>query len=296
MGAFLIALAGPILHGGANIADNYLTTRLLKKPSSLIFFSICSHLIFLPLVFLIETPGVPPLNLIPFFLLIGMIEVFYLYPYYKALQADDTSVVSSLFSLGNIFVPILAFGLVGEILRWYQYLGFVVIILSSTALTWKNTRSLQFNRSLGYMLICSALLALEAVIYKYVFNSVSWSTGFIGGTLCAGAISFGFLLIPAIRRNIRTSIPNLKTSVKAFTVEELLTFGGSAASTYAISLISVTVAKSISALQPFFVLLYAILLGRFFPGIFHEKTDRKSILKKFFLFSLVVAGIRLVLE
>jgi len=290
----LVAFINPVLHGFANVLDNYLTNKLFKSVWTLAFYSTCFNVLFLPLVLLIEIPGLPPTSLLPFFFLIAIIEVLYLFPYYKAMQVDDTSVVSSLFSLGRIFVPIFAFLFVGEVLQFTQYLGSLVIVLGGAALTLNNHGTLRLNKSFFYMFVCSALLAIEAVVYKYLFESVSWSTGFVWTTLFSAAIIIGFLLVPKIRRDVKEQTGNLKRNAPVFAFEELLTFGGSAASTYAISLVPVTLAKSIGAFQPFFVLVYALVLGRFFPQMFHENIDRRSLVKKFLLFAIMVIGIILV--
>lgn len=292
----LVAFVGPVLHGFANVLDNYLTNRLFKSVWTLTFYSTFFNILFLPLVLLVEIPGLPPVSLLPFFFLIALIEVLYLYPYYKALQSDDTSVVSSLFSLGRIFVPIFAFLFVGEILTFTQYLGFFIIILGSAALTLNNNGSLRFNKSLLYMLICSILLAIEAVMYKYIFESVSWSTGFVWTALFSYSIIFCFLFVPKLRCDIRKQMSGLKRNVHIFAFEELLTFGGSATSVYVISLVPVTLAKSIGAFQPFFVLAYALILGKSFPRMFRESVSRGSIVKKSILFSIMVAGVILVVR
>lgn len=292
----LIAFISPVLHGFANVLDNYLTNKLFKSVWTLTFYSTFFNILFLPLVLLVEIPGLPPVPLLPFFFLVALIEVLYLYPYYKALQSDDTSVVSSLFSLGRIFVPIFAFLFVGEVLTLTQYLGFFIIILGSTALTLNNHGILRFNKSFFYMLACSILLALEAVVYKYLFENVSWSTGFVWTTLFSSAIILCFLFVPELRRDIRKQTSDLKRNAPVFALEEFLTFGGSAASTFAISLVPVTLAKSIGAFQPFFVLVYALVLGKSFPRMFRESVERRSVVKKFMLFAIMVIGIILIVS
>src|SRR3989344_1587664 len=292
----LIAFISPALHGFANVLDNYLTNKLFKSVWTLTFYSTFFNILFLPLVLLVEIPGLPPVSLLPFFFLVALIEVLYLYPYYKALQSDDTSVVSSLFSLGRIFVPVFAFLFVGEVLTLTQYLGFFIIILGSAALTLNNHGILRFNRSLFYMLVCSILLALESVVYKYLFENVSWSTGFVWTTFFSSAIASCFLSVPKLRRDIHGQTSDLKRNIPVFAFEEFLTFGGSAASTYAISLVPVTLAKSIGAFQPFFVLIYALIIGKSFPQIFRESADRRTIVKKFMLFAIMVIGIILIVR
>ncbi|MEK6857885.1 MAG: DMT family transporter, partial [Nanoarchaeota archaeon] len=255
----IIAFLGPLFHGLSNIFDNYLVNKLFKDPFILVFYSSLINLIFLPFIFLISVPSLPSLDLIPFYLLLGLINVLYLYPYYKALQNDDTSVVVSLFSLEKLLVPILAFFIVGEILSFTQYIGFFVVILSGSVLTLNNhNKKFTINKSFFYMTLVSFILAFESVLYKYVFNNVDWSTGFTWSLVASFIVTLPILLIRKNREKIHSQWHSFKSKSHVFVFEELLTFGGSAASTFAISLVPVTVVISISSVQPFFVLIFAV--------------------------------------
>jgi drug/metabolite transporter (DMT)-like permease len=235
------------------------------------------------------------LNLLPFLLIIGLIEVAYLFPYYKALEDDDTSIVASLFVLGDIFVPVLAFLIVGEALYFHQYLGFFIIVLSGFLLSFNGQKRFRFNKSLLYMFVCSLMLAVEVVLYKYVFEKSGWSVGFIWPNIFAFLFAVSLFLFPKRRQGIKSQFVNFKRKLPIFAFEELLTFGGSMAATYAIFLVPVTLEKGISALQPIFVLLYAIILSKFFPNLFKEKIDKASIFKKVVLFVIMTIGVILIL-
>ncbi len=292
----LIAFLNPVLHGFANVLDNYLTNKLFKSAWTLTFYSTIFNVLFLPIVLLIQIPGLPPVHLLPFFFAIALIEVFYLYPYYKALQSDDTSVVSSLFSLGRIFVPILAFMFVGEVLQFNQYLGFFIIIFASAALTLNNHGTLRLNKSFFYMMFCSVLLAVETVMYKYIFENVSWSTGFVWTGVLSSIIVLFFLMVPKIRQNIMGQTSDLKQNLHLFMFQEFSSFAGSAALTLAISLVPVTLAAGIESSQPFFVLIYALLFGRSYSRLFKEGIDRRSVFKKTLLFLIMLLGIILIVK
>ncbi|HLC59398.1 MAG TPA: hypothetical protein VJH34_02650, partial [archaeon] len=99
----LIALLNPLLHGWSNIIDNVLVNRIFKNPLNLVVFSSVMNLAFLPLLFLFHIPVLPTASTLPIFILLGLLDIAYVWPYYKALQHDDTSVVSGLFSLGKVF-------------------------------------------------------------------------------------------------------------------------------------------------------------------------------------------------
>lgn len=161
----LLAFISPISHALCNIIDNYMTSKLFTNVWTLIFYGEMVGILFLPLLFLFERPDLsPPLMMLPLFGLLALIEVWYLYPYYKALSHDDTSVVASLFSLGKVTVPLFAFLMVGEILTCIQYLGFALIVVASSLLTYDKWAKLKFNKSLFYMLWTSIILSFEVVL------------------------------------------------------------------------------------------------------------------------------------
>jgi uncharacterized membrane protein len=295
MSWLFFALLSPMAYGAANILDNYLASKLFKNIWTLTAYSLLFNCLFVFFVFFIEVPSIPPLALFPFFLLIGLIETFYLYPYYKALKADDTSIVAALFTLGKILVPALAFLLVGEALQWQHYLGFLIIILGSAALSLNGDGGkLRLNAAFGYMLICSLLLSVETVVYKYVFEQVSWSTGFFWTTIMILPVVGCLFLIPKIRKDIIADRKVFKKHAHIFVSQEFLSFIGGATFTYAIVLAPATFVEGIAALKPMIILIYALVLGRFFPKVFREHVRRKDLFKKFLLFTLSVVGVILV--
>lgn len=283
-----------MLHALSNVIDTYLSNRLVRSVWSLGVISGISAVVFLPIVVLIQRPEIPPTYLLPYFFAIGVIEIFYLFPYYKALQEEDTSVVASLFSLGKFFIPVFSYFAVGELLRPSQYVGFFVIILASMFLTVNKTDKIRLNKAFAYMLFAGFLLAIEAVIYKYVLESVSWSTTVVSTSFSSFIIVLGLLCITPIRHRFFQEVRQLKSIVTLFTVNEFLGFAGSSISPYVISLVPVTLAKSIEGFQPFFVLVYAIIFHRFFPGVFRETIDRRTIAKKFILFGCMIVGVVMV--
>ena len=288
-----LAFLAPVLFGLANILDNYFVNRLFKNVTSLVFYATLLNLLFLPFLFFIQTPHLPAWNLIPAFIAVALVDILYLFPYYKALQHDDTSTVSSLFSLGKVFVPLLAFLFVGEVLHPTQYLGFFILILSSALITMEPGK-LKFNRSFMYMALSSLLIALETVIYKYIFTNVNWITGFTWALLFSFFLLLPLLMLKKTRASIRAQAHVFRKTFHLFALEELLTFGGFAAITYAISVASVTIVNAIGSFQPFFVLLYALIFSRLFPTVFKEKIDRISLLKKMVFFALMISGVILI--
>jgi drug/metabolite transporter (DMT)-like permease len=292
----LIAIFEPIFHGLANVLDNHLTNNLFKRVSTLMFFADLTNVLFIPIILILDFPTWPTWNQVPFFMALGLCSMGYLYPYYKALQHDDTSIVISLFSIGEIFVPILAYFLVGERLTFVQYSGFLIIIFSAALLSLNGQQKFRPNAAFFWMILCTFILALETVIYKYLFAQVSWGTGFTWGTLAAFFLSLGFFIPKTNREDILKNIKRYKKHFSLFAIEEFLTFGGSAAHTLAISMISVTLVNAVSSFQPIIVLIYALILGRLYPRIFKEQISRKAMIKKIILFIIMMLGLTIILK
>jgi hypothetical protein len=146
------------------------------------------------------------------------------------------------------------------------------------------------------MLVVSFILSLDSVLYKHVLNEASWGTTYIWVILSSFFFSACFLIHPKIRKGFRLQLQASKQSFGFLALEEFMNFGGSVAATYTLSLVSVTLARSIGAIFPFIILFYAVVLQKFFPKFFHENIDKGTIAKKIILFSIVLAGVFLVVR
>lgn len=291
----LIAFITPIFHGAANILDNYLIKNFFYKKTALIFYSTFLNTIFLPFLFLIfGLPKIPDIQTFGLFFIIGAIHIGYLYPYYKSLQLNDTSIVTALFSLNKFFVPVLAFIVVKEQLTVVQYAGILIVILSNFALNIKNFHSFQLNKSFWWMLICAFILSIETVLYKFIFLSVDWITGFSWPII----LSFSLLLtlIPAFRKDIIISKNVFIRLSPIFIIEELFTFIGVGAATYAISVAPVSLVKTIGQTQVIFVLLYAWVFKNVLPEFFNEDINYNTLRKKLIVFAAIIIGVLLSLN
>lgn len=295
MSWIFIALAAPLLFAISNLLDNYLSTKITKGTSTLVFYSAVFNILFLPLLFFEGMPGMPNATEWGIIFLIGLLEVLWLFPYFKAYEHDDTSVVASLFSLGKILVPVFAFFLIGEVLAPIQYIGFIIIIFASVLLTAEDVRNLKFNKSLFLMLLSSAIVSLQAVLYKEAFFTVDWVTGLFWSRVLSFGIVLFFLLHAATRTEVRAQLKQFKRLAIPLTLVELFSFVGMAALTFVLTTQPATVVESIAAIQPIFVLLFAVLFARRFPTFFNEKIEKRDILYKSTFFLIMMIGILFVL-
>src|SRR3989344_3588926 len=292
------ALLSPALYAISEICDNFLVNKRFKHPLILIFFTSLFNLFYAPVLFYFKHPVIPPLSTLPIFILLGFVNVAYLYPYYKGLQSDDTSVAISFLAIERLMVPILAFLIVGEVLNFSQYLGILIIVISVVLLGLRHANSkFKLSKGVWYISLAGLFLAFEGVFLKLLFyQGVSVSTAIGGEAIFSLFFSFSLLILPKIRRDVRTMFPAFMVLAPLFLIEELFTFLGLLAEGYAISLASVSVVKGITMAAPFYLLIYAWLGGGIFPSLFKENLHRKNVVKKLLLFVVLIVGILLIKE
>ena len=294
MSWILFALLAPVFYSVSAVIDNYLSDKLFRKTTSLIFYSFIFQLAILPIVFAIQRPTVPSLSLLPYFLIAGLCDVLYLYPYYKALQNDDTAVVNSLWAICRVFVPIGAFFFIGEALAPIHYLGFLLVITSSVLLSHNGGRGVKFNRSLLYMVVACAIVSAEIVIYKHLLSNATWSTSYIGATLAGFLLMLPMLLIRKWRNGVTSQWQTFRTNFHWLGFEGLSTGAAAMSWTYAASLAPVSLVVGVGAVQPFIVLIFAVVFSGLFPKFFKEKISARQIVKKMALFAVTAIGVLLI--
>ena len=289
------ALGSAIFHGGANILDSYFSNSIFKRLATIIFIWSLLNIAFLPIVFILDFPSIISLKLLPIIIAIAATEVLYQFPYYWALRTTDTSVAASLFSFGDLFVPLFAFFIVGEQLAGLQYIGFFMVIIASITLS-LDFKKFKVNTALFLMVGVSLLLALQTVLYKYLFEQgTRWGTATTWVAIVQIVIASSLLLYKKNRQDFPNIVTIIKKSGWMLLLIQVLTWGGEAAGNLSLLIIPASVMHGITATQPIFVLIFAIIFAKRLPVLFREETDRKSITKKLLLFAVMIAGIVLVM-
>ena len=289
----VIAFFEPVFHGGCNIIDHFLSAKVFPRLTTLVFFGKAITLLFLPIVWYLS----PPAQLSPLLLAlvfgIACIEVLYNFPYYYALRVIDTSIVASLFSIGKIFVPILAYVVVGERLLPIQYFGFLLISVAALALTFDRAR-LRLNGAFFLMGFVSLILAVETIMYKYAFtHGASWGSVIVPMTLFEFCIiAFAYTATGGVR-TLHTDLGTVRASWKLFFWNEFFGWLGNMGDSFGVSVLPATVARAIGSTQPIFTLLYASLFKRKHPEVFREQLGTRAVVKLSW-FSVIIVGVVLV--
>jgi len=286
---YLLAFLAPLFYAISVIIESFLSLAVFKRPLVMVFFASLTNALFTPLVLFMGFPTIPSLESIGFYILIAIIDISYLYPYYVALKKTDTSVVSSLFALGKIFVPILAFILLQDSLTIPQYIGFFLIIGTSSILNKKTHSVFHLNQAFYQMFLSSLLLALRICLVKLVILlDANFVNVLIYPNLISGLLPFTFLLSVHNKYAIKRRLPAYRQQFKFFFFIEFLTFVAVSASTIAVSHLSPVICTAIEATEPLFVLGIALLINA--TGLFHFR-EKIGLIKKIICFVLMIIGI-----
>lgn len=292
-----IAFLAPLFYAFACIIESHLANHTFKHQTTMIFYISMMNAVFLPLVFLVGMPSIPAWTSLAFFAVLALIDILYLYPYYTAMKVIDTSIVAALFSLGQITIPVMTYFLLDERLELTQYIGFVIIIMASVALSLKGTKIPKLNRAFYYMVGASLLRAFYVVLEKYVLNEDgNWVNMVVYPNFISGLIPLGFLFYGKWRKDILKNFPPYLRKFKYFAVNEFLCFLGLVSSVYGLSGLSPVASASISATMPIFMLTISFILLKQFDIRLKEKISQRVMMKKIFCFVLIILGVILVVS
>ena len=293
----LIAFLSPFFEALSDVIESLLSNKTFKHQTTMIFYVSMMNFVFLPLIFLLGTPSVPVKESLWFYLILAIIDVTYLYPFYSAMKVIDTSIVSALFALGEVIVPILSYFILDDVLTLHQYIGFAIIVMASIALSMKSTKIPKLNRAFYYMLFASFLLSLRVVIVKCTMNiEGNWVNLIVYPDIISGLLPFGLLFIEKYRKDIAKNFPPYLKKFKIFALDEFICFLGLVCSTYALDHLSPVVSSGINSMRPIFLLLIGAFLLCVCNITLKEKITPRILVKKVFFFILMILGVILVVQ
>lgn len=293
----LFAFSGPVLWAASTHIDKYLVERYFKNSDTavLMVFTAWIGLIMLPFIWIFE-PSTIALPFLSIFVMIvsGILYMGAILFYLRAIQSAEASVVAPLFQMSILFTFALGYLILHETLTQNNALGVAFIIAGALALSLDTSfrfRALKL-RILLLMLLCTFVLALSTVIFKFFAIQESfWSTTFwtyVGEAL----FGIGILAIPRYLKQFKTL---LKTNTGALLavngVNELINLGGGLGVRFASLFAPVVIISAISSTTTLFVFIFGILLTIFLPHLAREDISRANLLQKGMAAILVTIGV-----
>lgn len=199
--------------------------------------------------------------------------------YFRAIQLEEVSRVVPLYGLMPLFVAVFAAIFLGEVFPPVKYAGIALIVLGALLLSLKRLRHLRFGKGIVWMLLSILFVTFGAIASKYVLAEVSPWTLFayskLGTTFAALPFAgSGYLAYLSAYRKYGGRVP-------IFTgLSEGLTSITSIFFLYAASTGYITLVNALVGTQPFFLLLFTVIITRYWPKVLHEEGGGRILARK----------------
>jgi len=277
-----------------NTVDKYVLTKLVKKPVVPLMILGIIGLIASFFVHLFHGFSYLSYFNIALAFVAGILYVIGILFYFKAVKIEEISRVIPLLYLSSLFVSILAAIFLGEIFTPIKYLGIFLLIIGAVSISSKNFIKFGFGKAFWFMVLASLVFSINAVITKYLLNFVDFWTIF--SYIRIGAF---FALIPTFCFSFKDLILAVwehgKKTVILISLNEILALFAVILITIAMTKGYITLVNALSSVQPFFVLLIAVILSVFYPKILKEEIGKSAILLKLIAITLMFVGVILII-
>ena len=275
------------------------------------------------MVFLWFAPFVPSWPWLFIDLLAGLVFLWALIAWYKALhQSEATKVVP----LVGAFIPVFSFLLadvfLGEELTPPQLLALFILIAGGVLISVKHGRQTIFQKcakycrvSFGFLigktyaednplrrLLVNSLVAAFAfaayyVLIKYIYNNQPFLGSYVWTRIGSFVGALALLAAPAYRRLIFAKKRRAEAvrSLPLFLAVRLLAVAAFILLNYAISLGNVALINALQGVQYLFLIFIILALSEQYPRILQEELSRRILLQKFIGVALIAVGLYLLI-
>jgi len=278
-----------------NISDKYVISKLINRPMIPVLFMGILSIISAVVVYFVHGFEKMSWPLILMAGAAGVVYVAFAFCYFKAMQTEEVSRMVPLMYVNPLFILVISIFLFSEVLTVFKYLGVLLLVLGGILISTEDIHKFKLSKGAWIMLFGTFLLAVNQVLTKYLLNYADFWTVFAYVRIAA---FIALIPIFAIEFNHVMHIIKQKDK-KAFwliTLTETLNIVGILFITVAIAGGSATLANALSSVQPFIVLVFALLLSRFHPEIIKESLHKKTIILKIAAIIIIVVGAGMVIK
>lgn len=293
---YLYAAVTPVLYSVTNFVDKFLIEKKIKDP---IAITALSGLVSGALGILLGIfTGFKYLGLTQTALLLiaGLLLIFYLLPYYKALKLEDTSRVVPLFQFIPVFTLILSTIFLKESLSPKQTIGLLLVVSAGFILSAEKIEGKIFRprKALWFMLLSGLMYGCVGILFRYVVRESDYWTTLSWNYIGTGLGAILLLLLPKIRLSIKSQVREIKSSLVIINANNGIAILADMSGAYAISLATVPLVNIIGGIQPLVVLILGLILSVWFPQIIKEDIRKVVVAHKLISILLIFSGLYLV--
>ena len=288
---FILALLPPLFWAGCNIMDKFLLEKYVKSPISYQLIITIFNTINILIILIITSIST---NFYGFLLgiMIGLINVIAVTFYNKSMIHEEASRVVPLAYLSSIFVLILAYIFLGEILNFEKYLGIIFIVLGGVLISYKKIKKKwHFSSIIKFILISAFLWGVGSVISKYILGFIDFFT--LSVWQLVGYLIFGplFLISGKVRKDFVKDIKKFNKKIIAIMIINTIFYlVGLLSFNFAASIGLISLVYAVASSQPLFTFIYTSMISKLSPGIIREKIDKSTILLKIVAIFIIIFG------
>ncbi|MBU1975192.1 MAG: EamA family transporter [Nanoarchaeota archaeon] len=285
-----LPIISALIWSSVNLVDANIRRKYIKNS---IVVSAVTGLVSLLVLVLIPFKGLhyPGLWILVAALSSGIIYVYVLPLYFKALSVEDTPTVIALWYITPILIPIMAKFVLNESLTFVQYIGFFLIIISGVLISLKDNplKKICVSKAAVYIFIAGIIINFTYIFEKYVYSNDSFWNGFI--LIQLGTVLGGISMLLIWRKKIRKFFQ--KSSIKPISLLSLGETGNIIAQGLvgaALVVAPVTLVVGFTNLQPLFAFILVLLVSKYFPRSYKEEFKPSRIVSLGFAIILLIIG------
>lgn len=295
MNWIFFAILSPAVYSVNTFIDKHLVSNVVRDYKSMPIYS--SIVGFIAGLIFFALTGFPILPLKDALIIIatGIITIWSLFLYFKALEGEQTSTINILFQTYPVMAMILAYFFLGETITAKQFLGFILILSAALGISFQPRKKGEkiLSKAFFLMLLFNFMTAISSVLIKFAADADSFSKILsyesfgiaIGGLLV-------FLFIPSIRKSFILNAKQLKkTTLKIIFINECVFLLAKSLGFYALVLGPVALVTVLGGTQAFFAIILGFILTKLFPKLFKEDISKEGLIKKAAFAALIIIGI-----
>lgn len=294
MNWLFFAILAPAVYAVVVFVDKYILEKEVTDYLGMPIYSAVIAAVFGVIIWI--ATGFPSLSLRDSVLIIltGVLTVFGLATYFKALSTDEASKITILFQMTPVIVLVLSYFLLGDKISLQQFFGFLLILISTIGISVKKGfKEFRFSNIFFLILLTDFMWASAFVLFKFVIetNSFIKVISYEGlGMGVGGFILYRFF--PSIRKAFEKTNKKVRRRVLCFIAINEGIFLVSRLLTYlAISRGPVALVEVVGGTQVIFAIVYGFALAKIAPKIFQENISREGLYKKIVMAVLVLVGL-----
>lgn len=288
------SLGAPALYAVSNFFDKFLVEKRIRTLIVLPMLSGAVAFVLGAVIFAVRGFPLLPLPQALAVLAAGATATLALVPYYKAMLLDDPSRIIPLYESRPIFVLILAYIFLGEVLHENQLLAFLLILIGGIILSVEkiDQETFRLRKAVGWVLFASFIFSFPSILFKYVAIQQNFWDSLAYEFMGSGLGVLALLLFQRNRKAATEEGARVGANLWAILItNELIYAAGLVSAFYAVSLASPALVAVLGGTQPFFVLIFGLILSVWFPHVVKEDIRGSTIIQKVVAIAIIFAGV-----